>query len=81
MASTVAVGLGQVDFDELALAHLVDTGKPEPVERLGNGLALGVEDAILEGNVNASFHCINFGPLRSRGPLSGRMPRRRATSW
>ena len=26
------------------------------------------------------LHCMTLGPMRSRGPLSGRMPRRRATS-
>ena len=37
-------------------------------------------DSPLSG-ASTCLHCMTLGPLRSRGPLSGRMPRRRATSW
>src|SRR5690606_23606949 len=92
------VGLGEVEFDHLALAHLADAREAQPRERVADRLALRVEDARLQHHMHSCLHavlcCPLFacrplraiaywtvsGPCRSAGPLSGRMPSRRATS-
>ncbi len=95
MASTLALALArsvsvELELDILALAHIVDAGEAEPAEGMGDGPALGIEHAVLEGDVNPRLHASRrrSGPIAvyrgrdmSRGPPSGRMPRRRATSW
>src|SRR5689334_24968333 len=85
------LGLGlvaflEVDLDELALAHVADRCEAERVEGVGDGASLGIEDAVLEGNVDAGFHdtpsvsgwTITASPLIawSRGPScrAGRLP-------
>src|SRR5262249_46543818 len=86
-----AVGLGEVDLDVLALAHIADPGEAEIAERMRDRLALRIEHARLQGDVDLRLHavprialapsyCSVLGPLRSCGPPSGRMPSRRATS-
>src|SRR4029077_3929661 len=83
------VGFGELELDELALADVAHLGKAQPVEGMSDGLALGVEHAVLEGHVNSGFHfapywkvvdyCSVVGPRTSPGPWSIRMPSRRAT--
>src|SRR5688500_13406567 len=46
----------QVDLDELALADVADRCEAERVEGVGDGASLGIEDAVLEGDMNAGFH-------------------------
>src|SRR5262249_16194967 len=59
------IGLGELQFDELALADLADIGKAEPLQRVADCLALRVEDPGLETDMDARFH---------------RFPRRAATA-
>src|SRR6185437_15285315 len=79
------VGLVQLKLDVLALADIANFGEAQAIERMSDGLALGIEHAILEGYVNSGFHlasyCSVVGPRTSPGPWSIRMPSRRATSW
>src|SRR5579859_2131880 len=74
------VGLRQLDLDELALADILDAAEAQAGQGVLHRLALGIEDAVLQGNMNSGFHWTVSGPLKSRGPPSSRMPRRRATS-
>ena len=46
----------EVEVDHLALADIVDAVEAEAAKGVVDGLALGVEDAVFEGDVNASFH-------------------------
>ena len=47
---------GEIDLDVLPLAHVRDTGEAEATERILDGLALGIEDAVLERDADAGFH-------------------------
>jgi hypothetical protein len=53
------VRLGQFDLYEFALANIFDTGKAERTERVLDGLSLGIEDAVLECDMDARLHEIN----------------------
>src|SRR6185437_5576762 len=48
--------LGQVELDQLARADVVDARKSQPLQRMVDGLALGVEDSGLEGDEDSRFH-------------------------
>src|SRR5665213_3551756 len=74
------VGLGEVEVDDFALAHLADAGKAQTRQRMRDRLALRVEHAGLGHDVDARLHWMVCGPRMSPGPPSGRMPSRRATS-
>ena len=52
------VGEGGVEGEEevLALADVGYAGVVHAAERLGDGLALGVEDGTLEGDINVGIH-------------------------
>src|SRR5690606_30448486 len=50
------VGRGQIDLDVLTLAYFLDSRKAEPGERVLNGLALRVEDTVLERDADTGFH-------------------------
>jgi hypothetical protein len=52
----VGIGVVEVELDVFALAHLVHAGEAERLQGPGDGLALGVQDAFLEGDVNACQH-------------------------
>ena len=54
--SRVAGAVGEVELDQFAGADIVDAGKAEPFERVVDGLALRVEDSVLEGDEDARFH-------------------------
>src|SRR5258705_1579580 len=85
-----AVGFLELDLDIFALADILDAGKAHDPQRMLDGASLRVENAGFEGDMDARLHgspvpdvlgyCIVEGPLRSRGPPSGRIPNRRATS-
>src|SRR5215470_14366151 len=75
------VGVAQVELDIFALAHIIDAGKTQRGEGVLDGATLRVEHARLQGDVDLCLHCTVSGPCMSRRPASGRMPRRRATSW
>src|SRR6266540_1741081 len=80
------IGIGQVELDQLALAHFADPVEAEPLQGVADRLPLRVENPRLQADVDARLHrpagyCTAFGALKSPGPPSGRMPRRRATSW
>ena len=49
------VGFGQLKLDELALADVGDAAEAERLKRVLDGLALRVEDALLEGDVDLGF--------------------------
>ena len=74
-----------MQLDQFALARLADLFEAEAAQRRRHRLALRVEDARLRRHMDAGPEHRRYwsvsGPFRSRGPLSGRMPRRRATSW
>src|SRR5690606_30108598 len=46
----------QLDLDELALAHRLDPLDPERPHSVLDGLALWVENAVLQGDDDACFH-------------------------
>ena len=50
------VGLGELELDHLALAHLADAGEAELRERVADRLALRVEHALLGHDVDARLH-------------------------
>ena len=84
-AGGVGVVVRQVEFEHLALADAADAGKAEADQRVLDGLTLGVEHSRLKCYMNARLQgtvviALLSGLWRSRGPASGRMPRRRATS-
>ena len=54
------VGLGEVELDDLAHADALDAAEAEAAERVADGLALRVEDAALQGDVDARLHAGAF---------------------
>ena len=50
------VALGKFDVDDLALAHFADRAEAEPVQRMADGLALRIENAVLQRDEDACFH-------------------------
>src|SRR5580658_2810310 len=64
------VGLGKIEIDHFALAHLVYAGKAERCQGMPDRLALGIEHAVLQHDMDARFHCTVCGPLMSVGPPS-----------
>ncbi|CCG40218.1 hypothetical protein PHAMO_190027 [Magnetospirillum molischianum DSM 120] len=50
------IGFIDVEFDQLALADVVDAEKAERGQRVLDGLALGIEDTGLEGYEDFGFH-------------------------
>src|SRR5258708_32729644 len=81
------VGLCEFDLDVLALADVGDAAEAEIAQGMGDRLALWIEDAGLQGDMDTCRHlaryhyyCTILGPLMSAGPPSGRMPRRRPPS-
>src|SRR5690606_12469810 len=50
------ITLGQLQFDELALSHLLDSRKAESCQRMLDRLALGIEHTILQRNMHARLH-------------------------
>ena len=48
--------LVELELDELALAHVADFGEAQAIERMSDGLALGIEHAVLERHVDSGFH-------------------------
>ena len=93
-ACFVLIGFAQIKFQELALAHLIDSIEAKRTERMLDGFALRIENAVFQRDMDSGFHALTitwtimpvrlvywmaFGPLRSIGPASGSTPRRRAT--
>src|SRR5579883_1833392 len=63
------VGLCEVELDHLALAHVVDAREAQRSERVADRLALGIEHARFERDVDARFHVsIPWSSPRSTGP-------------
>src|SRR6185437_8658064 len=61
----LGLGLGGIVFrqfqvNHLALAHLADRGKAQAVQGMADGLALRIENTILESDKDARFH-LPFG--------------------
>ena len=54
--AAILARLAEHDLDVLALAHILDTGDAERRKGVLNGLALRVEDAVLERDADAGFH-------------------------
>src|SRR6185437_9622495 len=52
----IARRVGKIELDELARPHIVDARKPQPLQRMVDGLALRVEDTGLEGDEDSRFH-------------------------
>ena len=50
------VGLGDLQFDQLALPDFADIGKAEPLQGIADRLPLRVEDARLEADMNPRLH-------------------------
>src|SRR5271156_4981115 len=50
------VFLRELDVDHLALAHVAALPEAEPVQRMANGFALRVENAVFESDEHARFH-------------------------
>src|SRR3990167_4288522 len=82
-----SVGLGQtvleLELDDLADAGCFDLAIAHTGQRISDGLALRVQDAGLQGNVNDGLHYL-LPPVKlttlSVSPDSLMIPRRRATS-
>src|SRR4051794_15201717 len=55
-ARRVGVGIGQFEFDQLALADLADAVKAQRQQRIADRLALRIEHAGLEADMHARFH-------------------------
>ena len=53
---TIGVAARQLQVDDLALAHLAHRVKAQAIQGMADGLALRVENTILEGNEDARFH-------------------------
>lgn len=51
-----AVGLGELDLDELADADVVDVAQLEAAQRATDRVALGIEDLALERDVDVGLH-------------------------
>src|SRR3546814_6636638 len=49
----VADAFGQVELDQLSGAHVVDSGETEAFQRVVDRLALRVEDAVLQRDIDA----------------------------
>ena len=77
----LGVGLGEVDLDHLADAHLADAGEAERAERVPHRLALRVEHAGLQRHMHPRLHQFtSFGPTWVRPLVRGMTPSRLATS-
>src|SRR5438045_3809154 len=50
------IGIGELEFDQLALTHFAYIGKAKPLQRIADRLALRVEDAGLEADMDARLH-------------------------
>src|SRR4051794_21726453 len=61
--------VGEVEFDQLPRADIVDAGKTEALERVVDGLALGVEHTGLQGDEHARFHANSPLPKGGVAPL------------
>ena len=55
-AGALAIGLGEVEVDHFALAHRVDAVKAERAQRVRDRLALRIEHAVLEHDMDARLH-------------------------
>src|SRR6202030_1179646 len=59
-------GVGEIEIDDLPLAHLVDAAEAQRAQRMRDRLALRVEHALLQHHMHARLHhCTVFGPLTS----------------
>ena len=78
------VGLGEVDLEIFALADMLDAIEAQGAEGALDGLALRVEHAFLERDLDLRLHAQSFftsrGLERSGCSFSAMMPRRLATS-
>ena len=72
-ATSQAVANAKVTIESLI-------AEAEAMQGMLDRFPLWVEHAILQSDVHTRLHCNVDGPLTSVGPLSGRMPKRRATS-
>ena len=68
------IHVGEFDFDQLALADLLDAVKAEGAERAFNGLALRIEHTLLQRDLDLRLHhwrlplpCIGIKPNRDFG--------------
>ena len=73
MASTLALALArsvsfELELDIFALADIVDAAEAEPAQGMGDGAALGIEDAVLEGDVNLRLHALDSLYCSVSGP-------------
>src|SRR6478736_3362664 len=50
------VGLLQLQLDIFALADIFDAAEAEPAQGMGDGTALGIQDPVLEGDMNLRLH-------------------------
>ena len=67
----------ELEFDQLPRTDIVDAGKAEALQRMMDGLALRIEDAVLEGDEDADLH----GAAASfRGEAFSRCARKKASS-
>src|SRR6185312_1957042 len=55
-AGAVGIALGEIEVDHLALAHLIDAAESQGAQRMRDGLALGIEHALLQHDMNARLH-------------------------
>ena len=75
------VRAGELELDHLADPDLADPVEAKHAEGVAHRLALRVEDAGLQGDVDAGFHQLtSFGPTWVRPLVRGITPRRLATS-
>src|SRR5689334_7916775 len=68
----IAGAVGKVELDQLARTHVVHAGKAEPLERVVDRFALGVENPGLESDEDPRFHarfltvCCSVAPMVTR---------------
>ena len=75
------VAAGELELDHLADPHLADPVEAERAEGVAHRLALRVEHAGLQRDVDARLHQLtSFGPTWVRPLVRGITPRRLATS-
>src|SRR6516165_11059348 len=51
-----AVRLGELQLDVFALPDILYPGEAESAKRMGDGAALGIENAVLEGDMDLRLH-------------------------
>src|SRR6185437_14469853 len=71
-AGLVGIAFFEIDLDVLALPNVADAGYSKALDGAFDGLALRIEHAVLEGNLDAGFHgTLESGDLAEWDWVSG----------